>query len=274
MKKCFLMVLAGSLLLVSSFAFALETNNITAEAEYSYLKSDMDSLGAISVNVDSFLSAGLVGRIDDVKVQSGLIRLGYKVKDAITPYIVLGESQLKYNEALRGFINLPWGSAADDLLTTPFKGSGFTYGFGAKGVLAEYNGAKLGYDFSRTAFKADDNANTSLLGYPVPTSTEVKYYKWTVGLNLSKEFDLMEETIGIIKSITPIVGYKYSNVSIDIQKTYGNDDLSVNTQQNAKGSLHSVIAGADVNINDNVSVGVIGSFIDETGIIAKVAYRF
>jgi opacity protein-like surface antigen len=262
-----------------SFTEKYINGKVEVGLDYVYSSKDIDGeiglgggVGPISVNATS--------TIDNFKTNQMLADVGYKLNKNITPYVQFGTTWVEMDQNLVGSLSSPWISGSTSLIDiTSAEDSAFTYAFGAKGELLEVEKVKLSYDVRRLAFDASMDGSTTLApglfgGIPVDYGTDLSYTQYDVVLMLSREIPIEK----YVKSVTPMVGYKYSNVNLEIENTYGGNiaglGIGVNSKDSVNSHLNSVLLGVDTKVTDNVNVIVGGSFIDDKSIEAKVVYKF
>jgi hypothetical protein len=179
-----------------------------------------------------------------------------------------------------GSLSSPWLSGSTPLVDiTDSDDSAFTYAFGLKGELLEVEKIKLSYDVRRLAFDASMDGSTTLVsglggGLPIDYNTDLAYTQYDVALKLSREI-LIEK---YVKSVTPMVGYKYSNVNLELENGYkgnvGGLGVNIDSKDSINSHLHSILLGLNTKVTDNVDVVVEGSFLDDKSVGAKVVYKF
>jgi hypothetical protein len=309
MKKVISLFLV--MMFVTSVAFA---GNWVVGTEGSQVEMDIESTTPIALGYSQVYTSGdftdvdyasgsLVSSMEDVKLTQYLASIGYQVSDTFRPYILLGTSSLEYDWSLSGSAVIgeseTWtgGSYNDsysiggNILNGSFEDNGvFTYGLGITGDIKDiYEGIVLSYDVRNVRFEAKNNGNVCILpdltDFGVNTMSEVEYSAWSAALILSKEFELKGkdgENFKFIKSLTPSVGYKYTNVSMNIKTDTsvplgsGSFAPSVNikTEQNIDANLNTLLVGVKAQVNDNWAVSINGMVGDIEGIGLKTTYSF
>jgi hypothetical protein len=306
MKKVF-MFLAVMLLVASTvFAGSWVVGTESSQVEQTIDETVPLSLGYSQVYTDGdftdvdFASASIVSSIDNVELTQYLASIGYQVSDTFRPYVLLGVSNLEYDWNLFGSAligeNETWDggsyynqdSIAGTLLQGSFEDSGvFTYGFGITGDVKDvYKGITLTYDVRNIQFEAENNNSVcvipELTDFSVNTNSKVEYNAWSAALIASKEFELKDKEGNknkFVQSLTPSVGYKYTNVAMNIKTEtgiplWGDTNINVQTEQNVKGDLNTLLLGLKAKINDKWSVAVNGMVGDEEGFGLKTSYLF
>jgi len=169
-----------------------------------------------------------------------LITLGYKLSDYLTPYGIMGSTWVNEKTDTYKYVD----------------GGCLTWGFGLTGkVLDLPKGALLSYDVNRKSFNSENEKD----GYKVANA------KWNTSLMLSKEFAAPAALK--VKSVTPYVGYKYTNLT---QKDKGNGSNTLSLTNN----MHSCLLGTKIAINDSIEAKIGGSIGGENGVSAGVTYKF
>jgi opacity protein-like surface antigen len=287
MKKLMVILLA-MLLMTSGIALAevtkFDKKNLEFGLEYNYADKDIQDVELLSVNIPDVLNGNLVLVNQKLHLNQELATVGYKLGDLLTPYAILGISQLNGNTRLNGDIATECWSAGATLLEIPYNkgGSAFTYGLGAKGNLLELPAQViLGYDVRMTTFKGDSNNNIVLLpgdcGFELGAKKEIKYLELNTLLSASREFKLTNKDGSdrkYLQSITPMLGFKYSRVDINGKTTVNIEDATVASEQNVKGDLYSAVVGVSCKVTSNIDVKATGSFGGDKGFGVAATYRF
>jgi hypothetical protein len=238
MKKLISIVLLAMFTLFSGAAFADGTgvtqnindvvkDKLSIGVQYDYTQADLEGDGIVPDR--------------DYETQSVLVKTGYKLSDYLTPYVLLGGTGVR--EEADGFVY----ETDND----------FTWGFGATGKLLDLpKGAVLSYDVNRLAFDSENEDE-----FKVATS------KWSTSLIVSKVCLITQNEIPGVQSVTPYIGYKYTNLSqksdMDFSETIALDD-----------NLHSCVFGSTFALTDAVSTTIGGTLGQEKGFNVNLAYRF
>ena len=194
----------------------------------------------LSVDTGYTYSVKNINNLKTNRVTMGeeLTGINYKLNDSLVPYIQLGATWIDVNSISNMLV----------------KNTGvFTYGVGIKGRALTVKGIDVGYDVRRLALvsNGDDEA--------------ISYTEYDAALKLSKEIALKGVNfngVNLVQSITPMVGYRYSNVA---GKLYGVSDNA---------NLHSLLFGTGIKITDAISANIEGSYFGDRSILASVAYKF
>lgn len=252
-------------------------DKVSVGVEYSHLSDlELDSGKPLTVNAFG-ATLGTLGDLTSVSSDKILAVLQYNVSEYLNPYVVLGTLSLDYTYGFE--------IAIDDVpllgLAHKFDDTAFAYGFGASGKVIDLpEGLKLTYDVRRLQTQKLESDETTTATIPLlcysedlVSKAQSDYGEWTVTLAIAREF--MLEKIDKIKSITPYIGYKFSSIDMDMNQTIAIDSAtSAQLEYSIEGEQHSIIAGANVAINDHVSAFINVSFIDERGVQTGVMYSF
>jgi len=275
MRKLIGLLIVGLLIFGSVYAFEFKKENVLVGLEYTYTENEIDSLKPIAIDVLG-IQAGLKSKIEDLKISQVLVSSGYKLSDYLIPYSLIGVSKLKFDERLIGNISSPFISGETDLAALSYEGDNeFTFGFGAKGKLIELPaGLIVSYDVRRISFEGSDSVDVRLLPSFIDLSAisdvDVEYAEWDLSLKLGKEFEIGK----VIKSIAPYIGYKYSNIDMNVKSKTHIFIADLDLEKDISTDGHSMLVGLEAKINDNIVVAVGGSFFGEQGVTASVTYSF
>uniref|UniRef100_A0A6M3IQR4 Autotransporter domain-containing protein n=1 Tax=viral metagenome TaxID=1070528 RepID=A0A6M3IQR4_9ZZZZ len=275
MKKLITLLIILSLFVPAAFAFEFQKENLGIGIEYNGLEKDVDSTKPLTIDVLG-ITAGLKSKIDDLETNQILGKVQYKLSEYLTPYALLGGTNLKFRQTLQGNINSPFLSGETNIIETRFDGGqSFTWGLGAQGKVMDLpQGLLLSYDVRRTAFDSDDNSESSLipsfLDLKSNSNVEVEYAEINTSLILSKAFELDN----VVKSLSPYIGYRFTNISMNLKNTYHILIADVTTEENRDTNFHSMVLGVTAKVNKNLDVSVGGSLFGERGFGVKATYSF
>ena len=290
--KIGLSVLAVMLMVSSVFA-----GNFVVGVEYSNVEQDLETVYPILNEKvlqisDYYVNLEITENIKDINLIEELVILGYKINDNFTPYILLGNGNLSFNQEYMAIIKRNHAGIELDtsesflLAESDFKENDLMYGAGISGDLYKFeNGIKFSYDANVRFMEINNEALWSYIPYYDYDSelhkvnTDVEYRKISGNLIVSKEFVINkkeEVTVSpILNSITPFIGVQVSQVDLNIVNTVNNgDEEIIKTEQNSDAVLTSAILGAEVKIKDNWLLKVNALVGDEKGYTAKVSYLF
>jgi hypothetical protein len=274
MKKLIAILAILALTVSSLYAFDFKKENITVGVEYNALESDIADKHLVTLTIPG-LEAEIYGAISDFKTKEMLVSIGYELSDYLKPYVLLGAVNVDYDYRLVGKL----GAGSLNILSSSVDTTGFAYGFGITGDVLKFdNGLLLSYDLRRVASRPDESLSTDIAGiFSSPTDVNVHYAKWETTVLLSKEFTSKNIPLinKITETVTPFVGYKYSNIDVDMtQDIQLAPKVKANVDFSANGSNNSILIGNKIKINNNFDVIICSSLLDEKGIMAKVTYRF
>ena len=279
-----------TILLGMVFAFSLayaeptkfDQKNLEVGLEYNYMNKDIKDVQLLSVDVPGFANGKLDLVGNKVRMNQELVTVGYKLSDMLTPYAIMGLTQVDANIRLNGDISTPWYSGGTTLLEIPYGGgSAFTYGAGAKGDLVELpKEVILGYDLRMTRFTNTAKGEVVVLptvwNQGFPKKSTINYYEWSILLDAHKTFVLNKDNAAkkYFLSVTPMVGIKYAdsmtNTKLDAD-IYG---INVQTKQNVNAKLVSGVIGASCKVTQNIDAKITGTYGGEKGISAGMTYHF
>jgi len=289
MKRLLAVALAVMMLGIGS-AFAQVTqfsvkDHLVVGVEANYNELDLDDVKLLTIDVPGFAGGELDLYGHEFDVSQQLVSVGYKLSDQLTPYVLLGMTDIDANIRLKGSASIPGWSGGADLLEIPFDGSPeLTWGFGLKGDMIEVPaGIILGYDVRMTACDATEDTNIVVLpgiwGYQQAARSEIEYLQWDAILSAKKVFVLGKDDANrkFFKSVTPMVGFKYTNTQTETKLSTTIDigpGINIASEQNVVSNLYSAVGGVNVAITDNIDLCVGGSVGGVNGVNGKVTYKF
>ena len=221
-----LLIISIFMLLLLPIAALAETPN-KITAEVEFSKMDQEVSTVQSANA-----------ISNLEVESISLLLNYEISQNLTPYILIGNRDIEL-ERITVFEN------GDDI----------ALGLGAKGTLAELpKNIMLGYDVRYSGVNVETSTSSSNL--------KIEQRALEASLIASKEIEMKK----VVKSLTPYVGYKFTELDMNLSDS--------SSEVNYDGDLNSFLAGCNVKITDNILASIGGIFGDEDGVIGKIAYKF
>lgn len=268
------------------FAFAAQEDSklkgLEVGLEYGAGQKNIENYTPIAFDVAGF-SGAVTQKLSDVMVSEELMTIGYKLSDNLTPYAIIGRSQLKLNQELIGGIT---GLTAGDitLAENQFRGSGLALGLGAKGNLLTFdNGIKVGYDLRWHRFSANDKSDTSiapsLISYSTEDRQKASYNEINMLTSVSKEFAIKNSDKWYIpKSITPLVGYQFSYVNLKKSDRVEDSGLGfpigIDLESSTSGITNAAVVGATFKMTENLNVGFTTYINNHVGGGVRATYSF
>jgi hypothetical protein len=273
MKKLFLSFLLMFALALPAYAItpAFDKEKLEFGVEYGYSHQDIEEVN------NSINGLSLNNTVSNVKEWSFLATMGYKINDAITPYMILGDSYLNLDQeiTLNGY----------DVLVTQFRaGSGLLVGGGAKGTLLSFNnGVKFGYDTRWTTFNTTSTERDATLLGKASVSNKMKASLGEFKLDLigSKYFDLTKTDENgtvtkkyFVQGITPFLGGRWTHSDLNVKNSITSNHLNVGTETEYQGNMLSAVGGVTIKVNKNWNTSIGGIIGQENGVQVKVGYNF
>ena len=253
MKKLFLMII--SFLLMTSFAYCGSLGN-------TFLSDKTDSLIAVTTEgnyiFDSDLDAKVTG-VSDYEIDNAIFlyeKIAYVGWERIRPYIKLGVGSIEAN-----FI----GTGTKYDYETEMA---FSYGAGVEGTIYSFenSGINLFGNILYEYLKADidelkeDGVKTAV------SSDEIQMEKYQIALGINKVIELNGGN-----TLIPYIGVKYQ--ILDLNTKFESATTSSDYNSEAEDEI-GVFLGCIYEVNDTISLGLEGNFIDETAISGSVVIKF
>jgi len=165
-------------------------------------------------------------------------KLSYTLEKRVDFYCLLGVASGE----------LSWEASGLDLSIDTE--AAFAWGLGATVFLYEFdNGLRLG---------ADGNFRMTEPSLDTVIDADLEYSEWQIALAVSKQID----------KFIPYGGIKYSDVKVELTVPgLGSEDTNSD-------NLFGIFLGCDFLVDDNLSFGLQGRFIDETALSIQGTYRF
>jgi len=272
MKKVIIGILVVMGLMFAGNALAFDSSRLSATLEYNNVDKDFEMNLTAKDTVPLFFPLNLTTnmQVEEIEVEQMLVKLGYKLNENITPYILLGNTNMKmdtsYNlGATWWFLSGSWNTSTDLNFNQEF-----TWGIGSEGKIIElpYE-INLGYDSRATWFSAEDDADFI---FGSTNHLDVDYNEISISLIADKKFEINK----VVQSISPYFGVNYTRINMDIEsrtKMLGilND---VVVEDDVHSNNFSLLVGAKCQINDNLSIKVGGTFLDNKGVQIAGTWQF
>jgi len=292
MGRWFIALMLVLALAVPAYALQFEKENVEVGLEYAYSHQDVEDINLIGGGYGDF-SVGLVEKVSNVKVWDFAATLGYKINDAVTPYVVLGTAFLNLDQELKGNISGSDWSDSLTILTTQLRdASGFLIGMGAKGDVLKFdNGIIVAYDTRWTTFNTSSTEReaTAFGEYGVSNKMKASLGEFYIDTVVKKYFDLTKETknedgtVTITKKykvegITPFIGGRWTHSDLNVKNNLtipvDEGSIGINTESEYQGNMLSAIGGITIKINKNLDASIGGIVGQENGVQVKVGYSF